>query len=94
MRLTWRGCCHSSLGIGVGVSSGANFLGGVIAQNRLGSETTVVTVFADDNKKYLSTDYSRPQAVQEGDLTPEIELLDVVARRLKSAENLLRAFFN
>lgn len=68
------------LGIGVGVSSGANFLGGVIAQNRLGSETTVVTVFADDNKKYLSTDYSRPQAIQEGDLTPEIELLDVVAR--------------
>ena len=43
-----------SLGLGVGISSGANFLGAVM----LGEEENlpVVTVFADDNKKYLSTD--------------------------------------
>lgn len=69
------------LGIGVGVSSGANFLGSVIAQNKLGNDAVSVTVFADDNKKYLSTDYNREQEPQEGDLAPEIELLDVVAMR-------------
>ena len=41
----------SELGIGVGVSSGANFLGCVLANN---GSNEVVTVFADDNKKYLS----------------------------------------
>lgn len=45
-------------GIGVGISSGANLLGAVIAENRLGKDAVVVTTFADDNKKYLSTDYS------------------------------------
>ena len=69
------------LGLGVGVSSGANFLGSVIAQNQLGKNAVAVTVFADDNKKYLSTDYSREQQVQQGDLATEIELLDVVSWR-------------
>ena len=40
-----------TLGIGVGVSSGANFLGSVLAGNDLGDDATIVTVFADDNKK-------------------------------------------
>ena len=31
------------LGLGVGVSSGANFVGGVMAQNALGGDTVVVT---------------------------------------------------
>lgn len=69
------------LGLGVGVSSGANFLGSVIAQNWLGDRAVAVTVFADDNKKYLSTDYSMEQEVQPGDIAPDIELLDVVAWR-------------
>lgn len=42
----------TDLGLGVGISSGANFLGTVLA------EDNAVTVFADDNKKYLSTDLS------------------------------------
>ena len=42
----------------MGISSGANLLGAVIAENRLGKDAVVVTTFADDNKKYLSTDYS------------------------------------
>lgn len=69
------------LGIGVGVSSGANFLGSVIAQERLGKDSVVATVFADDNKKYLSTDYSVPQPAKEGFLTNDIQLMSVVAYR-------------
>src|SRR4029077_2524340 len=44
------------IGLGVGISSGANFLGAVKIQNDTGANTAVVTVFPDDNKKYLSTD--------------------------------------
>lgn len=66
------------LGIGVGVSSGANFLGCILAQEKLGGGV-VATVFADDNKKYLSTDYSRHQEDKDGDLTPRVELLGVKA---------------
>ena len=36
------------LGIGVGISAGANFLGSVLLQNKINKN--VVTVFADDNK--------------------------------------------
>ena len=42
------------LGIGVGISSGANMLGAILMNEEIG--TGAVTVFADDNKKYLSTD--------------------------------------
>lgn len=69
------------LGIGVGVSSGANFLGCLLAQEQLGADSTVVTVFADDNKKYLSTDYSKPQERKEGYLSCDVELLDVRVQR-------------
>jgi len=44
------------LGLGVGISSGANFLGALKVQEELGGEAVVVTIFSDDNKKYLSTD--------------------------------------
>lgn len=45
------------LGLGVGISSGANFLASIIYQKNINKP--VVTVFADDNKKYLSTDLSK-----------------------------------
>lgn len=44
------------LGIGVGISSGANLLGCILLQEKINKP--VVTVFSDDNKKYLSTDLS------------------------------------
>lgn len=66
-----------SLGIGVGVSSGANFLGCVLAGNSLGDDAVIVTVFADDNKKYLSTDYAKAQIPPEGSLTADISLTGV-----------------
>ena len=46
-----------NLGLGVGISSGANFIASVIAGANL--EKPVVTIFADDNKKYLSTSLSK-----------------------------------
>jgi cysteine synthase A len=72
----------SSLGLGVGVSSGANFLGAVRALERYGEHSTIATVFCDDNKKYLSTDLLRDEPVKAGYLSPEIELLgyDAMAR--------------
>jgi len=64
----------AELGLGVGISSGANFLGALIARERLGKDAVVATVFADDNKKYLSTDLVKPQKIEENYLSPEIEL--------------------
>lgn len=68
-------------GIGVGISSGANMLGCILAQEKLGADKTIVTVFADDNKKYLSTDYSDEHEIKESYLTKDIVLTDVVAHR-------------
>lgn len=62
------------LGLAVGISSGANFLGALKVQNALGRDATVVTVFPDDNKKYLTTDLLRKEPVKEGYLAPETEL--------------------
>jgi cysteine synthase A len=62
-------------GLGVGISSGANLLGALQVQNAIAPDAVVVTVFADDNKKYLSTDLLRPEPVREGYLSPEVQLL-------------------
>ena len=67
------------LGVGVGISSGANFLGAIIAQEKLGADSVIVTVFADDNKKYLSTDYSDTHVPKAGYMTNDIELLGFTA---------------
>jgi cysteine synthase A len=63
------------LGLGVGISSGANFLGAVQALASLEGRATVATVFCDDNKKYLSTDLMRAEPARDEYLTPKIELL-------------------
>jgi cysteine synthase len=65
----------SVLGLGVGVSSGANFLGALMVQESLGAEATVASIFCDDNRKYLSTDLVRAEPVKSGYLSPEIELV-------------------
>jgi cysteine synthase A len=65
----------AQLGLGVGISSGANFLGALMVQNELGRGAVVVTVLADDNKKYLSTDLMREEPVKEGFLSPDVALL-------------------
>jgi cysteine synthase A len=65
----------TGLGLGVGISSGANFLGAVTVQNDLGVKSSVVTVFPDSNKKYLSTDLLRTEPILAGYQSPDIELL-------------------
>lgn len=45
------------LGLGVGISSGANLIGSILLNEKINKP--IVTVFADDNKKYLSTDLSK-----------------------------------
>ena len=51
-------------GLGIGISSGANFLASVIMDS---DELTIATVFADDNKKYITTKLS-----EEIDSNPEL----------------------
>ncbi|HUM03682.1 MAG TPA: cysteine synthase family protein [Thermoanaerobaculia bacterium] len=64
----------ASLGLGVGISSGANFLGALKVVEQLGDGAVVVTVFPDDNKKYLSTDLLRDEPLREGYLAAEVTL--------------------
>lgn len=58
----------------VGISSGANLLGALMAQDALDPASVVVTVFSDSNKKYLSTDLLRPEPVGDDYLAPHIEV--------------------
>lgn len=71
----------AQLGLAVGISSGANFIGALIAQNELGDESVVATVFPDSNKKYLSTDLLRNEPVKAGYLSPDVELTDFHAMK-------------
>ncbi len=65
----------TELGLAVGISSGANLLGALHLQNEMGKNAVVATVFADDNKKYLSTDLLRKEPVKDGYMTPDVELV-------------------
>ncbi len=82
------------LGLGVGISSGANLIGAVLAQEKLeknmegkskgnakgsleeNKEGNIVTVFADDNKKYLSTDLGKKIVKDVRFISNQVELLD------------------
>jgi len=63
----------SQLGLGVGISSGANIVGAVMAQNKMGDDAVVSTVLPDSNKKYLTTDLLREEPVRDVYLAPDIE---------------------
>ena len=69
----------AELGLGVGISSGANFLGALKALEELGQDAVVVTMFPDDNKKYLSTGLLSEEPQKNGYLTPHIKLREVTA---------------
>ena len=58
------------LGLGVGISAGANFFASVLS-----GETGVVTVFADDFKKYISTDLFKDKDVSRKYISDDIELI-------------------
>jgi len=80
-------------GLGVGISSGANFLGALLVHEELGDDAVVVTVFPDSNKKYLSTDLARDEPARPGQLTPEVELagFSAVSRSCRTCTDRDRA---
>lgn len=62
------------LGLGVGISSGANIIASALWQQK--NKNRVVTVFPDDNKKYLTTDLVKENLVGENFISNKIKLLD------------------
>lgn len=65
---------NRELGLGVGISSGANMLGAILLENRI--KGNIVTLFPDDNKKYLSTDLVNDNINQNDYISNSIELID------------------
>ncbi len=63
----------AELGLAVGISSGANLIGAVRVALELGDDACVATVFADSNKKYLSTDLCRAEPREPHYLSTELE---------------------
>ncbi len=61
------------LGLGVGISSGANLIGAILLKEEV--EGNVVTVFPDDHKKYISTELSKSKDDNINMLSNQIELL-------------------
>lgn len=74
-----------NLGLGVGISSGANFIAALKLLESMPDQqaacASVVTVFVDDNKKYLSADYGKEEPVKPEFLSPDVELINVSAVR-------------
>ena len=64
----------AKVGLGVGISSGANFLGCIKAKEIYG-DCVSVSVFADDSKKYLSTDLMQDLPSEERYLSNYVEIL-------------------
>ena len=62
------------LGLGVGISSGANLIASILYQEKVNKP--VATVFADDNKKYLSTELANPIDDNKSYISNKIELLN------------------
>jgi len=61
-------------GLGVGISSGANFLASVISGK---NGDNVVTIFADDLKKYLTTDLSKEIDNNDKFISNQIDILSI-----------------
>ena len=61
-------------GLGVSISSGANLIGSVLLADEI--KGNVVTVFADDSKKYLSTDLFKEMDLNSNFISNQIELIN------------------
>lgn len=64
------------LGLGVGISSGANIIAAILYQNKTNKK--VVTVFPDDNKKYLSTDLSKEVQLDKSFISNKVKLVNYI----------------
>lgn len=73
-------CCHT-LGLAVGISSGANIVGAMQLVEELGPDATVVTILPDSNKKYLSTALCHAEPPRDGYVTPRVRLECFTAAR-------------
>ena len=67
------------LGLGVGISSGANFLAAIGVQREMGPSSVVATVFPDSNKKYLTTGLLRDEPLKPDFMAPRVRLLGLRA---------------
>lgn len=65
-----------NFGLGVGISSGANLLAAVIAAK---DNENIVTVFADDFKKYLTTDLTKEINLDQNLISNQIEIISIKA---------------
>lgn len=63
------------LGLGVGISSGANIVAALKVMEASGPTARVATVLSDNHARYLSTDLAQEEPVREGYLSPEVELI-------------------
>ena len=63
------------LGLGVGISSGANVLGALKVALEQGDDAVVATILCDSNKKYLSTDLCKDEPMRDDYLVQHVELL-------------------
>jgi cysteine synthase A len=69
----------ADLGLGVGISSGANLAAAIALQDQMGGDAVVATVFADSNKKYLSTDLLREEPLLGSYVAAGVDLVGVEA---------------
>lgn len=71
----------NTLGLAVGISSGANVIGAIKVREELAHDATVVTLLPDSNKKYLSTDLCGCEHEREEYISRRVELLRLTAVR-------------
>ena len=62
------------LGLGVGISSGANLIASILLNEKINKP--IATVFADDNKKYLSTDLVKDIDENKEFISNQIKLIN------------------
>ncbi len=66
--------CYT-LGLAVGISTGANIIGAMQLVEELGDDATVVTIIPDSNKKYLSTALCHAEPPRDDYYAPRAKLL-------------------
>ncbi len=69
------------LGLGVGISSGANLIGAIVLQEQFGGNAAVVTVLGDSNKRYFGTDLFNEEPMRPGYITEDVEFLEYLPVR-------------
>lgn len=63
-----------NFGLGVGISSGANLLASIISAD---NNDNVVTIFADDLKKYLTTDLTKEINMDKNLISNQIKIISI-----------------